>query len=520
VQYLIYCKLFLRLFATAAPFAAKPVRDKLKDRIGIRNVGLQVCLDQFVYHPLMYFPVFYMCQEVINSGASSPIEMFKKALHKYRGNMLDDLKALWKIYIPVSIIQCSVVPVHLRVPFVATVGIFWCAILSYMRGEDALAQMDAAVKKIVTIDPKELSQKLEQAHLALPSTGMDHNDFAQFLAEVGITEAAGMSPEMLINLFEVMDVDGNGVITTDELRTCINVLAGRGTPEERKAFVLSNLEFCREPSKEPLGSFDCEFEFDFLKKRQPPDNSKTYKQKEWLTTLLKQAPLFSEIDDKDMEAVLNAMKRRTFAPGTTVFTEGDMGESLYIVEAGRLDRVKSINGQQKTVKTLAPGDLFGESVLVDFCPRVTSVVSHDQCVCWQLDRETVLHAVKDSAVKRRNKFIAVLSSTLPDINVLETETFKKGDKIIRQGPIGDKFYLVEEGCLVALRKDSQNRISRLTTYGPGDYFGENALLKHQSRPASIIVESDSAKVLSMSREAFDQLEMPHFLSKETAALYL
>ena len=52
----------------------------------------------------------------------------------YAHNALEDLTALWKIFVPVAIIQFSVMPMHLRVPFTATAGFFWCGILSWMRG--------------------------------------------------------------------------------------------------------------------------------------------------------------------------------------------------------------------------------------------------------------------------------------------------------------------------------------------------------------------------------------------------
>jgi len=250
VQYLLYCRLFARLFPTAESYALKPIAEKLADRIGTLNVGKQVCLDQFVYHPVMYFPVFYTCKEIVNGNTNSLTEMVWQALQKYHTNMLDDLKALWKIYIPVSILQCSVVPMHLRVPFVATIGIFWCAILSYMRGEDAPSQMDEAVRRIATIDPKELTKRLEQARLRLATSGINRQEFISLMAQPGLSEVSGMTPEMSSSLFDVLDVDGTGILTADKLTTGSIVLSARGTPEEPLEFVQSNLDFCDRPVAE------------------------------------------------------------------------------------------------------------------------------------------------------------------------------------------------------------------------------------------------------------------------------
>ncbi len=60
VQYIIYVPLFGRMFPNAASFAAKSVREKLKDAKGQMAVVAQVFLDQCLHHPFMYFPAFYM----------------------------------------------------------------------------------------------------------------------------------------------------------------------------------------------------------------------------------------------------------------------------------------------------------------------------------------------------------------------------------------------------------------------------------------------------------------------------
>ena len=74
VQYQIYVNLFTRLFPTAGMFSNATIAAKLADPVGLRNLSYQVALDQFIYHPLCYFPVFYTCKEVIQGTASGPVE--------------------------------------------------------------------------------------------------------------------------------------------------------------------------------------------------------------------------------------------------------------------------------------------------------------------------------------------------------------------------------------------------------------------------------------------------------------
>jgi len=101
VQYLIYVPLFGRLFPNAAQFASKPLREKVKDFKGIRDLLGQVFLDQCVHHPFMYFPAFYCTKELVMQEKPS----LPRVLGEYRANMKDDLIALWKVWVPSTLVS-------------------------------------------------------------------------------------------------------------------------------------------------------------------------------------------------------------------------------------------------------------------------------------------------------------------------------------------------------------------------------------------------------------------------------
>jgi cAMP-dependent protein kinase regulator len=258
----------------------------------------------------------------------------------------------------------------------------------------------------------------------------------------------------------------------------------------------------------------------------PPNYPKSPEQTARLNTTLVKSFMFSELDKSDMDTILAAMKEQNFSAGTKVINEGDDGDYLFVIEQGTLDCIKNIGGEDKVVKTCVSGDVFGELALLYNCPRAANVVAKDTCVCWQLDRETFNHIVKDAAVKRRTKYdeflksVTLISSIAPYersqiADALKAEIFNQGDKVVMQGEPGDKFYIIEEGSLFA-QKDEK----RVMEYKPGQYFGELALLKNQPRAASVIVASETAKVLSMSRLSFTKMLGPlaDILSK-TAGTY-
>eukprot|EP00931_Biecheleriopsis_adriatica_P063244 TRINITY_DN38255_c0_g1_i1.p1 TRINITY_DN38255_c0_g1~~TRINITY_DN38255_c0_g1_i1.p1 ORF type:complete len:210 (-),score=40.91 TRINITY_DN38255_c0_g1_i1:44-673(-) len=141
VQYFIYVRLFTRhLFPNAARFVAKPWREKLADTPGQITVLKQVFLDQFVHHPFVLFPAFYQVKEFIEGG--TPAEAFRK----FRKNWAEDLKLCWAVWVPAFLVNFSVCPTWMRVPFVAAVSFGFTIALSCLRG----APEETAEKTLVS----------------------------------------------------------------------------------------------------------------------------------------------------------------------------------------------------------------------------------------------------------------------------------------------------------------------------------------------------------------------------------
>ena len=66
--------------------------------------------------------------------------------------------------------------------------------------------------------------------------------------------------------------------------------------------------------------------------------------------LIRQVPLFSGLDDRELKAVAGSMKERTFPAGSSVLEEGTGGVGFFVIESGSA-RV-SVGGSD--VRTLGP----------------------------------------------------------------------------------------------------------------------------------------------------------------------
>ena len=86
---------------------------------------------------------------------------------------------------------------------------------------------------------------------------------------------------------------------------------------------------------------------------------------------------------------------------------------------------------------------------------------------------------------------------------LEEKVFAPGKVIMRQGDEGDRFYLVFSGRVKVSRVEGRKQ-KDLAVLVEGDFFGEEALMSHHRRSATVTAEYETV-LLTLTHEGFQQM---------------
>eukprot|EP00981_Chlorochromonas_danica_P000013 scaffold17_cov187-Ochromonas_danica.AAC.9 len=233
--------------------------------------------------------------------------------------------------------------------------------------------------------------------------------------------------------------------------------------------------------------------------------------------LIRGIDLFEKLSAPAMEKIADVLTIQQFSAGERIIKQGEVGDRFYIIISGRVSITQTqglVASSTVELVKLGPGKYFGEKALMEDSPRKATVTAITSVSCYTLDRVSFLSLfgsmediVQESVGVSMLKKVSILSS-LSDSQLstiarrLSSKQFIEGEIIIKQGDVGDSFYMLIEGAVSI----QVNHIT-VATLEPGTFFGEMALLSNEKRSATVSAVCDTT-CLVLSRNDFNDLLGP------------
>lgn len=108
-------------------------------------------------------------------------------------------------------------------------------------------------------------------------------------------------------------------------------------------------------------------------------------------TLLQSMPIFGGMSTTGLTCLIETFEEVHLQPGEFFFRENDTANSLFILESGSARVFKGQHQQSRELRTMGPGDCFGEMSLVDLNPRSASVIALSECHAVELNNTGLFH---------------------------------------------------------------------------------------------------------------------------------
>ena len=259
-------------------------------------------------------------------------------------------------------------------------------------------------------------------------------------------------------------------------------------------------------------------------KNQFGENFKEYLYFSFISTAFCNSKIFNKINTKMISKTFKYFSFRSLKNDEIIYSKGQkIGEKLCVVLEGNIvDKIMN-KIEAKRYEILYESKLYGES---------EDVFKHDlfaepDCVLAEIDfkkfKDVLGGDLKTALTKSHqlNSFgniplFRILSDDKIEFlqNNLKIEKFQNGKKIINQGDIGDKLYIIKTG-----RVDFFVNSRYIRSFNDGEDFGAKSLILHDKRTATAIANGE-VHCYTLTAKVFKSILEPNLIEYFTYKFYL
>ena len=115
-----------------------------------------------------------------------------------------------------------------------------------------------------------------------------------------------------------------------------------------------------------------------------------------MNEVLARAGIFQGVSPDAVAALVRQLEPVTFRRPEVVFSEGEPGDTLYIITAGKVKiGRKSVDGRDSLITLMGPSDMFGELAIFDPGPRTSTVTALTEVKAVMMSRSVLRSWIAD-----------------------------------------------------------------------------------------------------------------------------
>jgi cAMP-dependent protein kinase regulator len=214
-------------------------------------------------------------------------------------------------------------------------------------------------------------------------------------------------------------------------------------------------------------------------------------------------PLFSELNEKELQLFLRHLQIKTFQKGVLICREGETGDSLFIISRGEVAVSRQTrSGREVWIRNLKEGDFFGEFGFFTDQKRHATVKSLTECEIFEISQNELNEMIKTHPrIKEvlQNLFnqrvldlFLGLSPLFSSLTPAEREEVLKRFRLhkipeetllFKGGDPPKSLYMVKSGEVELFTQNLQGKKVVLGAMGSGNIFGEIGPLFNKPRMA-------------------------------------
>lgn len=241
---------------------------------------------------------------------------------------------------------------------------------------------------------------------------------------------------------------------------------------------------------------------------------------------------FDCLSDSHLRDICGQVQVLTFTPARVLFKRGDAADMAYFLISGAVD----LTDASFQVRKFPADDDENYLALDNYPQRTVNAITTEPTVVYAMERNkldllmTWTQAAEallddDADEHERDWMDALLASELfsqvPPQKIqklfvkFEEREVKLGEAIVREGEVGDSFFVIKQGKAMVTRKQG-SREETLAGLGAGSFFGEDALISDTPRNATVTMTSDGV-LMCLGKDDFRDLLQQSVVRKLTEA---